>query len=581
MDRLFIILDKTKRRRLVLVLVGTLVAGALEMIGIGTIPAFVGLLADADWIFSALPAGTLTDRIHEMNKSNLVLLGAAFLAGVFLLKNLYLVMLIYAETHLAQGLTASISNRLFQAYLQSPYTFHLQRNPAELIRNLTEEAVNAVQFVKAGLRLVREGLVLTLIFLLMVLVEPVMSLTVFSLLAAATGVFYFAMRRELMSRGKLCEEHWSRRVQVINQSLGAIKDAKILGSESHLAEVFRTEVGGLQRHETFYEVVSALPRYFLEALAVVAVVPIAGAFVLFGRPLDGMLPVLALFGVAIMRLVPAMTAINTSLVDIRYRRPALELVCAELKALEILVDAQVRTLAARPKVKKVQDAICVENVSYRYPGASVESLVGVSLRISAGAAVAIIGTSGAGKSTLIDVVLGLLTPTRGHVFVDGRDVHEDLPAWQRQIGYVPQDIYLLDDSIRRNIAFGLPDNQIDDLAVARAVQAAQIEALVRSLPQGLDTPVGNEGLRLSGGQRQRIAIARALYHDPSVLIMDEATNALDDETESDIMDALHELHGDKTLIIIAHRQSTVDGCDRVFRLEAGRLVQSKKIAVAG
>lgn len=224
--------------------------------------------------------------------------------------------------------------------------------------------------------------------------------------------------------------------------------------------------------------------------------------------------------------------------------------------------------------------ISLENIHYTYPGSPEEALRGISLTIQPGSVVGLVGTSGAGKSTLIDIILGLLTPTAGRVLVDGTEIHNDLSTWQRQIGYVPQDIYLIDDSIRRNIAFGLPDGRIDELAVARVVQAVQIESFVRSLPQGIETPVGHEGVRLSGGQRQRIAIARALYHDPSVLVMDEATNALDNDTESDIMEAVRALQKDKTLIIVAHRPSTVDCCDQLFRLEAGRLVQEDQMAAA-
>ena len=266
------------------------------MIGIGTIPAFVGLLVDR--FLSSLPGSSLTEWIWQNNKTNLILLGAALLAGVFLFKNMYLVTLIYAETQFVQSLTASISNRLFQAYLLNPYTFHLQRNPAELIRNLTDEAVYAVQFVKAGMRLVREGLVLALVFLLMVLVEPLFSFTVFLLLASASCVFYLAVRRVLMKRGELCEEHWSRRGCNYHQSFGAIKDSKILRRESHLMELFRAEVSRYTAPRdllrSYQRVAEVWPQ---GAFGAGVVFPVAVIFVLLGRPLEGMLPVLALLGV--------------------------------------------------------------------------------------------------------------------------------------------------------------------------------------------------------------------------------------------------------------------------------------------
>jgi len=582
-DKLFIILDKSDRSRLVLVLLGTFVAGVLEMIGIGTIPAFVAVVVDPDRLFSALWGSQLVNWLHNINRSNLLMVGAIMLCGVFVFKNLYVVPLVYGETQFVQGLGASISNRLFRAYMQSPYHLLLQRNPAEVIRNLTEESAYTMDFIRAALRLMREGLVLALVFLLMVGVEPTVSLTVFFILALVSAVFYSAVRRVLTLHGRLWGDHWSRRVQIISQSLGAIKDAKILGRESHLMNLFRTETASLHRHETFHEVTSLLPRYFLETLAMVAVVLIAVVFLLSNRPLGGFAPILALYAMAVTRLLPAMITINSSLVEIRYRRPGFELVCAELKALENSVvetsdHAKDRTMMTIRGT--MAGTIALENVHYRYAGATSEALKDVSLIIQTGTMVGFVGTSGAGKSTLIDVIVGLLAPTEGRVLVDGVDIHQDLPTWQRQIGYVQQNIYLLDDSIRRNIAFGLPDDQIDDRAVARAIQAAQIESFVQSLPRGSETRVGHEGIRLSGGQRQRIAIARALYHDPNILVMDEATNALDHDTESEIMEAVCALQKNKTLIIVAHRPSTVEACDRLFRLDAGRIIPEFRMVVA-
>jgi ATP-binding cassette subfamily C protein len=250
-------------------------------------------------------------------------------------------------------------------------------------------------------------------------------------------------------------------------------------------------------------------------------------------------------------------------------------------AVEMPVALQARNQMLGVKLTPIPETLTLENVHYVYPGAADEALKGVSLTIRRGTTVGFIGASGAGKSTLIDIVLGLLTPIDGRVLVDGVDIHKDLPAWQREIGYVPQKFYLIDDSIRRNIAFGIDEDKIDDVAVARAVQAVQMESFVNTLPQGLETAVGHEGLRLSGGQRQRIAIARALYHDPSILVMDEATNALDVESESEVLAAVHALQGDKTVIIVAHRLSAVAGCDQLFRLEAGQLVCDYKMAAAG
>ena len=355
-DKLFVILGKSDRSWLLCILVGTLIAGLLEMIGVGSIPAFVGLLVDPDWLFSSLFGSQRMAGLHELQKTNVLLYGAGLLCVFFLFKNLYVVTLIYGETRLAQSLAASLSNRLFRAYLHTPYHFHLQRNPADLIKGLTEETVYAMQFVRAGMRLMREGLVLALVLGLMVVVEPTVSLAVFALLSSVSGCFYAAVRRVLSRRGELCKDHWGRRVQVISQTFGAIKDVKILGREAHFMKVFGMETAGLQHHQTFYEVTSAFPRYFLEMLAIAAVVPIASTYMLLDKPLIGLLPMLTLFGVAVVRFVPAMTTINTSLVDIRYRRSAFDWVAAELDTFEIPISVPARDHRQRPS-KRIRESI--------------------------------------------------------------------------------------------------------------------------------------------------------------------------------------------------------------------------------
>ncbi|PWT73777.1 MAG: hypothetical protein C5B60_07740 [Chloroflexi bacterium] len=573
-----IILDQRQKRRLGLVLAGTLIAGFLEMAGIGAVPAFVGLLVEPGKLVGALPDGFFSNWIRQIDVTRLALYGAGLLAGLFLLKNLYLAMLLYSETLLTASVTASVAKRLFRAYLYSPYTFHLQRNPAKVVRNLTEEAVHCVDFIKGGMRLIREGLVLVVIFLLLLVVDPLVSFSVLSLFAFASGAFYMLIRHGLMTRGQLSQEHWARQVQIVNQALGVIKDAKLLGREPHLMNLFGHEVHWTQKHDAFYFFVSALPKLFFELLSVTGLLLVAVLFVLLGRPIQAMLPVLALFGVAVVRLVPAFTTINVSLAEIRYKRPALDLVSTELATLEESIENQHETTVSNGEPLKVRNKINLVDICYRYPGAPDEALQGVSAEINANEAIAFIGASGAGKSTLIDILLGLLKPTSGHVLVDGNNIHEDLPAWQKQIGYIAQDIYLVDDSIRRNIAFGVADEEIDEGMLARAVEVAQLGEFVRSLPEGLSTQVGNRGIRLSGGQRQRIGIARALYHDPSILIMDEATNALDNETEQEIIEAIGRLRVGRTIVMIAHRLSTVRGCDRLYVLEAGKIKDEGSIA---
>jgi ATP-binding cassette subfamily C protein len=537
------------------------------MIGLGVIPAFVSLLVPTS-LSASIPANLFADWISKKDEATLVLCGASLLATFFLLKNLYIAALVYAESQLAVAVTTNVSKRLFQGYLYSPYTFHLQRNPAELVRNITEESIRSVDFLKASMRILRESLISGVVFLLLLFFDSVVTLTVFIMLSAASAVFYFAVRRSLIKRGRLSLEHWGRQVQVINQALGAIKDIKMLGRESHIQSLLNREVDSLQRHESFCFFLSALPRLFLEILAVGAILFVSVTFLILGRPVQAMLPLLTLFGVAVVRLIPSITNLNSSLTEFRYKRPAFDLVCTELGSLERLTHES-HTFVMEAKPVQINHAIHLEQIRYRYPGASSEAIQGISAVIKVGEAVAFIGVSGSGKSTLIDILLGLIKPISGRISVDGIDIHENLPSWQRQIGYIPQDIYLVDESIRRNIAFGLEDEEINEEALAHAVEAAQLGDFVRRLPQGLSTKVGNRGIRLSGGQRQRIGIARALYYDPNVLVMDEATSALDNETEREVIEAITPLRGGRTIILVAHRLTTVKNCDRLYVLEEG------------
>jgi ABC-type multidrug transport system fused ATPase/permease subunit len=354
----------------------------------------------------------------------------------------------------------------------------------------------------------------------------------------------------------------------VQQGLGGAKDVKIRGCEKEFLQQFRHHADGQARMAALQSLVQRVPRLWFELLAVAALLLLTAVMVWQGTPSERLLPMLGLFAMVAFRMLPSVNHMTSAVHRLRTADAMLSGLAKEL-------NLSTTTSSSRPATPMpFRDCIVLENVRFRYPGSRDNVLDSVNLHIPHGGSVGFVGGSGAGKSTLIDVILGLLPPATGRVTVDGQDIQGNLRGWQDTIGYVSQSIYLCDDSIRRNIAFGVPEQDVDDAAVRRALTAAQLDAFVDSLPAGADTFVGERGVRLSGGQRQRIGIARALYHDPEVLVLDEATSALDGETEKGVMAAVNALHGTKTLIIVAHRLTTVADCDTLYRLDKGQIVQT-------
>jgi ABC-type multidrug transport system fused ATPase/permease subunit len=424
---------------------------------------------------------------------------------------------------------------------------------------------NVSNLANMTLSTLADSLVASGILGLLLWFEPVGAIAVGALMLTGTWILDRTTRRRVRRWGQLSHDHTAKTLKHLGQGVHGAKDVKIFGRERQFIQLFASHRATAVEMAMRQGFVTTIPRLWYELLAVGGLCALAAVMLWQGTESRAMIPVLGLFAASAFRLLPLVNRLANSLQALRFAGPGIETIRSELALGEVPLG-----LSSAPM--GFHHAIALTNVCYRYQEAPANAVEGISLEIPRGAAVGIIGGSGAGKSTLIDVVLGLLTPTAGSVTVDGVDIATNIRGWQCQIGYVPQSIYLCDDTIRRNVAFGVPDESVNEAAVRRAIRAAQLDAFIEQLPEGMDTVVGERGVRLSGGQRQRIGIARALYHDPQVLVLDEATSALDAETERDFMQDVEAMHGEKTMLIVAHRLTTVSRCDILYRLERGRIV---------
>ena len=415
-----------------------------------------------------------------------------------------------------------------------------------------------------------ESLNIFFIFVLLVVVEPVVSLVAMTVLGAISGGFLMLIRRKTVKYGEDEQEQHQNMIKTVSQGLGGLKESIVLGRQRYFLDAFAWSSKRYSIACKFKRVMEEMPQRIIETIAVTGMLLIAVVFLARGGDMMVVIPLLALFGTAAVKLMPSMKALVSSLHTITYYRFAVDNVCNELRAIG-------HQHIALPDAKRdgqetpFKQHITLNNVTFRYPEAQGDALKRISLQIERGKAVAFVGSSGAGKTTLVDLLLGILNPTSGQICIDGKDVQENLRGWQARLGYIPQQIYLSDSTIANNIAFGVPEEKVSLNQVIEVARIAQLDEFVHSLPQGYDTVIGESGVRLSGGQRQRIGIARALYHAPDVLVMDEATSALDNKTERFFMEALQQLRARYTIIMIAHRLSTVKECDELFMMENGKV----------
>lgn len=550
-----------------------IITSLFELLGVGLIPAFVVAIAEPQKIFDLYLVGDfLLDNGIESSK-DLALFGAILLIIVYILKNIYLTYYQYIKQKFVLKNKLDLQNRLFKAYMTAPYTFYLEKNSAELLRNVNGEVGKVITgTILPLLEVSLNTIMFSFIVITLLILEPVITIITVAMMGGGGYLFLRITQKKTEESGRISRLASGDMNRMILQGLGGFKEARVLNREDLFLKQYDTFAKRGIGASIYQTVVKSLPKPIIETLLVVGILTVTLIMVFEGRGFNEIIPILTLFGVAAVKLMPIFNTFVNQITSIRYSADAVHAVYEDIDYLENNYTQFRESILSDTERMKLEDRISIKNVSYQYPETDEYAVKNVNLVIPKGSAVAFVGASGAGKTTMVDIILGLLEPVEGEILVDGVDISTNLRGWMKNIGYIQQSDYLFDERIYRNIAFGIPDDEIDDEKLSDAIDAAQLNELIDKMPYGLRTRVGERGIRLSGGQRQRVTIARALYNNPQVLIMDEATSALDNITEKFVIQAIERLRGDRTIIMIAHRLTTVKNCDVIYLMEEGEIV---------
>ncbi|MDD6363052.1 MAG: ABC transporter ATP-binding protein [Lachnospiraceae bacterium] len=570
LHRVFHVLTKRQKRVMVILFAMMVVGAALETIGTSLILPLITAATSPESVSGNKYMRMISEHWHLESVNQFLILIIIALIIVFIAKNLYLFFMYYAQYRFVYNGQYNTSRVLFKEILHRPYEFFLDASTPLVIQHIVSDVNGTYNLILTYLQLFTELIVFVFLIALSLAVSPVMTLMMgffIGLVLLINRKFFSPMLRRF---GQEVKDNQALQTKWLLQSMNGIKETKVLNKEHYFASQFEISAGRLNQIQQMQQTFSNVPRLSIETVMIVGILAMLGIFLGSGSEsgtgsMIGQVGVLAMVAV---RIMPSANRVVSCLNNISYYEPAF------LDVEDIIQHAH--TLEKEKHYENEENAepirftkeVKLEDITYHYPGKEdVDILKNASLIIPKGKSIGLVGPSGAGKSTTVDLILGLLAPQAGKITVDGEDIRNNLSGWYKDIGYVPQLMYMLDDTIRRNVAYGVPDDQIDDEKVWKALKQAQIDDFVRSQKYGLDSGIGERGVRISGGQRQRIGIARALYNDPEIMIFDEATSALDNDTETAIMEAIEALHGKKTLIIVAHRLTTIQNCDYVYRVD--------------
>lgn len=556
-----------------------LIETCFDFLSVSLILPFINVLISAESMQGSWWYTLITGILHTSSTSSVLLFLTLLMIVVYIIKNLFVLLVMTVRIRFIGTSKIRMGTRMMQCYMQKPYTFHLQRNTSEIIRNINGDVNGAFTVISSIFSLISDVLIVASLTVYLFAVDYVMTLGIMGALAVCSCVYFLFVRRKVRTTGQEARKITARMYKAIQQAMGGIKEVKVMGREKFFSDVYAEAGTESVRLNCRYSIINAIPARLIETLCMCTVLGIIAVKIACGEDLSAVVPSLSAFAIAAIRLLPRANSINGSINTITFSMPSLEALYDDLTESDREEEERLTTIEEKKRHHKAVEPgderhIFARHLTYTYPNKQEPVLKDVNLTIRDGETVGIVGVTGAGKTTLVDLLLGLLKPDSGTVCYGAMDIYEDYAEWQKHIGYIPQNIYLVDDTIRNNVALGVEAENIDEDAVWQALENAQLADFVRSLENGLDTVIGERGVRISGGQRQRIGIARALYYDPEILFFDEATSSLDNETEAAVMESINTLGSRKTMIIVAHRLTTLRGCDHIYKVEGGNIAET-------
>lgn len=576
------IMNRRQQKQCVGAFAAMLIAAVFETLGVSVVIPFIISMTQPETLMQNRYVMKVTNLLHVTTVTGLMVLMAFGVIAIYVIKNIIILISNYIQIRFRNNLEKDLSVLMLDSYMKRPYTYFLEVNSGDILRGVNSDVSGVAQIVDGFFGFFSELFTFILICVFLIYLNPIIALGLIVAVSVCAVLIVFGFKGRINKLGKRAREVFARRFEYANQAVGGIKEITVMQRRACFTKQYAEASEIASACNTSYQFTSRVPNKIIEIAFISSIVLMCTVGLKGGVNIVEVIPQLSAIAVACVRVLPSVSTMTSSINTLVYYRVTLDAACENVKKaegyekwLEEYREEKEESNQEYEEKIEFESSISIEHIKWKYNNTTKYVLDDLSLEIHKGEAIGLIGESGAGKSTLSDIILGLLKPQEGSVTVDGLDIFAMPQQWAKLVGYVPQVVFLADDTIRNNIAFGLPEKEIAEDMIWKALEQAQLKTFVEKLPDGLDTIVGERGIKFSGGQRQRVAIARALYYNPEILVLDEATSALDTDTETAVMEAIDALQGHKTLIIVAHRLTTIRNCNKVYEIKDGKAYESK------